>query len=260
MPPSPTMEAVLEPKQRMLQAGSGETVLYLHGAGGFSGWLPIFERLSQTHRVIVPEHPNFGASGDADHLRHVSDYAYYYLDFIEALNIPKLHVVGHSLGGWISAEMAVRDCSRFASLTLLAPAGVRVKGHQPGDNFIWNWEETVRTLFYDKKLQDQILSIVPTEAQQAEMIRTRLIAARLGWEPRWFNPSLQKWLHRIKVPTLLVWGDDDKLLPAAWAGGWTGKVPRLRHVKVAECGHSQHVEQMDVVLDAMLPFLQENRA
>lgn len=258
--PTPTMEGVLAPKQRMLRAGSGEKVLYLHGAGGFSGWLPIFERLSKEYEVIVPEHPNFGASAEVPQLRQVSDYAYYYLDFIEALGFSKLHLVGHSLGGWISAEMAVRDLSRLASLTLLAPAGVRVKGIPSGDNFIWNPQEAVRTLFHDPKVQDQILSLVPTEEQQAEIIRTRWIAARLGWEPRWFNPSLERWLHRIKPPTLLLWGDDDKLLPPGWAQPWVRGVPRIRHVKVPACGHSPHVEQSELVLNEMRSFLQECRA
>jgi pimeloyl-ACP methyl ester carboxylesterase len=257
MPPSPTMEAVLAPKQRMLRSGHGEPVLYLHGAGGFSGWLPIFEKLAADYQLIVPEHPNFGASADAPLLRNVSDYAYYYLDFIEALGFPKIHLVGHSLGGWISAELAVRDCSRLASLTLLAPAGVRVKGLPPGDNFIWNPQEAVRTLFHDPKLAEQILSITPTEEQQAEAIRTRYIAARLGWEPRWYNPSLGKWLHRIKTPTLLMWGDDDKLLPPGWAKAWKEGVPKLRHVKVAQCGHSPHVEQSEAVLKEMRSFLKE---
>jgi pimeloyl-ACP methyl ester carboxylesterase len=260
MPQSPTLEAVLAPKQRIMRAGSGEAVLFLHGAGGFPVWLPIFEQLSQSHQVIVPEHPNFGASGDAPDLRNVGDYAYYYLDFIDKLGLEKLHLVGHSLGGWISAELAVRDCSRLASLTLLAPAGVRVKGIPSGDNFIWTPEETVRTVFHDQKLAEQILSIVPTEEQQAEIIRTRWAAARLGWEPRWYSLSLARWLHRIKVPTLLLWGDDDKLLPPAWAQAWTEGVPQIRHVTVPECGHSPHVEQAELVLGEMRPFLQENRA
>jgi pimeloyl-ACP methyl ester carboxylesterase len=254
------MKAVLKPRQRMIEAGNGEMVLFLHGAGGFPAWFPFFEALSQDYRLLMPEHPNFGASDEAPDLRTVSDYAYYYLDFLEALDVPRVHVVGHSLGGWISAEMAVRDSSRFASLTLLAPAGARVKGHLAGDNFIWSPEESVRKLFHDPALQEQILAIKPTEAQQEEMVRSRLIAARLGWEPRWFNPALPKWLHRIKAPTLLVWGEDDALLPAAWSAAWKEAVPRLRHVPLPACGHSPHIEKTAAVLDAMRPFLQENRA
>ncbi len=152
----------------------------------------------------------------------------------------------------------MRDCSAFASLTLMAPAGVRVKGIPTGDNFIWGPEESIRNLFHDQALAAQILARTPTEEEADQMIRTRLIAARLGWEPRWFNPGLEKWLHRITCPTLLLWGAQDKLLPAAYATAWRARVPRLTHHLVEACGHSPHVEQTATTLTHLRAFLREH--
>src|SRR5689334_20213585 len=126
---------------RLRRGGGGAPLLFLHGAGGWPAWGAFFDRLAQGHEVIVPEHPGFGVSDNPPALRNVGDLAMYYLDFLDALGGPPVHLVGHSLGGWIAAEIVVRNASRLKSLTLIAPAGVRVKGMICGDNFIWSREE-----------------------------------------------------------------------------------------------------------------------
>ncbi len=126
---------------RVRRAGTGPPLLFLHGAGGWPARLPFFERLSRHYALTVPEHPCFGASDDPQWLRSVADLAMYYLDFLDQVYASPVHVIGHSLGGWTAAEAAVRNVNRIASLTLLAPAGIRVKGIPPGDNFIWSPEE-----------------------------------------------------------------------------------------------------------------------
>src|SRR5215813_177312 len=131
---------------RLLRDGRGASLIYLHGPAGLPGWIPFFEKLAETYEVVVPEHPGFGASDNPPWIRNVGDMAMYYLDFLDGLDAQPVHLVGHSLGGWIAAELAVRNTARLASLTLIAPAGVRQKGLPPGDNFIWSPEETVRNL------------------------------------------------------------------------------------------------------------------
>ncbi|HYI87168.1 MAG TPA: alpha/beta hydrolase, partial [Burkholderiales bacterium] len=153
------------------------------------------------------------------------------------------HLVGQSLGGWAAAELAVRNCSRLASLTLLAPAGIRVKGLPPGDNFIWDPEEAVRNLYHDQSIPDRMLA-VPLSDEDADIALTnRFAATKFGWEPRWFNPSLERWLHRISVPTLIVWGKNDKLFPADYAKRWGECIPGSRVEIVPDCGHVPAVEK-----------------
>ena len=106
---------------RMMRRGSGPPLLFLHGANGLPVWLPMFDILSKEFEVIVPEHPGFGASDNPAWIRNIGDLAMYYLDFLDSLGPYRVHLVGASLGGWTAAEIAVRNCSRLASLSLQCP-------------------------------------------------------------------------------------------------------------------------------------------
>ncbi|MFL5063007.1 MAG: alpha/beta fold hydrolase [Xanthobacteraceae bacterium] len=240
---------------RLWRDGQGAAVLYLHGTAGIAGWLPFFARLAARHEVVVPEHPGFGNSDNPVWVRNVGDVAMYYLDFLDELGAQRVHLVGHSLGGWIAAELAVRNCARLATLTLIAPAGIRVKGVPMGDNFIWSPEETARNLFYDQSFAEKMLAQVPSEEEADRALTNRFMAAKLGWEPRWFNPSLERWLHRIKVPTLVLWGADDKFLPSRYAELWGERVPGAKVELIPRCGHLPHIEKAEMTADKILGFL-----
>ena len=245
---------------RVRRAGTGAPALFLHGARGWPAWLPFFERLSHGYALTVPEHPCFGGSDDPPWLRDVSDLAMYYLDLLDQNFSTPVHVIGHSLGGWTATEAAVRNSSRIASLTLLAPAGIRIKGIPPGDNFIWSPEEAVHATFYDQHLAEARLK--ETSASEADLdidLQNKLAAVKFGWAPRWFNPNLAKWLHRITVPTQIIWGRDDGLLPSAYAKLWSEHVPSAKISIIEACGHSPHIEHADRVADEVLGFLAGGR-
>jgi pimeloyl-ACP methyl ester carboxylesterase len=243
---------------RLLRDGRGEPLLYLHGASGLPPWLPLFEKLAERYDVLVPEHPGFGASDNPAYVRNVADLAMHYLDFLDGLG-GKVHVIGHSLGGWIAAELAVRNTAHLASLTLLAPAGVRVKGITSGDNFIWSAEEAERNLWHDQKFADAALAHTQTDEEADIALTNRFMAAKYGWEPRWFNPALERWLHRINVPALVIWGEQDKLFPSAYAKAWRDRLPNARVEIISQCGHRPHFERLDVALPMILRFLDGGR-
>jgi pimeloyl-ACP methyl ester carboxylesterase len=255
MPPPILRHKVGDVSVRMMRAGKGSPVLFLHGAGGFPIWGPFFDKLAAQHEVIVPEHPGFGDSDNPSFIRNVGDMAMYYLDFLEALGVGKVHIAGHSLGGWICAEVAVRNCSNLASLTLIAPAGVRIKGLPCGDNFIWSLEESARNLFFNQKFADAMLALTPSEEDMDRALANRFMAARLGWEPRWFNPALERWLHRVQVPTQIMWGAQDKLFPADYAKAWAKSIAGAKVEIIPECGHIPTVEKADVAAGTILSFL-----
>jgi pimeloyl-ACP methyl ester carboxylesterase len=240
---------------RLFRAGSGIKLVFLHGAAGLQASGPFFETLARQYDVMAFEHPGFGKSDNPASIRNMADMAMYYLDVLDALDGAPCHLIGHSLGGWIAAEVAVRNSSRLASLTLLAPAGVRLKGVPIGDNFIWSPEETVRNLYHDASLAESVLAKTPSEEDAALALVNRYMAAKLAWEPRWFNPALARWLHRIKIPTLLMWGENDKLLPAAYASVWADHIPQLTRALIPHCGHLPHVEKADEVSRVILGFL-----
>jgi pimeloyl-ACP methyl ester carboxylesterase len=255
--PAQTSELwVREAAIKLHRAGSGPTVLFLHGAGGVPQWLPFFDMLAERHEILVPEHPGFGGSDDPASIRSIADLALFYLDLVEEAGLERIHLIGNSLGGWLAAEILIRDRSRFKSLVQLAPAGIRVKGVPPGDNFIWGPEEALRNLYYDQSFADRILAVKPGEEQLDVMLRNRFTVAKLGWQPRWFDPDLEKWLHRIKLPALVVWGEDDKIMPAAYAPLWRERLPEARLLMLAKCGHLPHVEHAERVAREVRAFIE----
>jgi pimeloyl-ACP methyl ester carboxylesterase len=252
MPGTETKHKVRDVNVRMLRGGSGPPLLFLHGANGLPVWLPVFDLLAKRFEVFIPEHPGFGLSDNPPWMRNIGDLAMYYLDFLDAFGPHEVHVVGQSLGGWAAAEAAVRNCSRIKTLSLLGPAGIRIKGKPSGDNFIWSPEEAVRNLYHDQTIADQLLAAQPTDEQADIMLTNRFAATKFGWDPRWYNPSLERWLHRISVPTLIMWGKEDKLFPSDYAARW-GEAIAGSHVEVvANCGHVPAVEKPDIVASEII--------
>lgn len=254
MPGTETKHKVRDVTVRMLKGGSGPQVIFLHGANGLPVWLPFFDMLAAKCDVMVPEHPGFGTSDNPPWLRNIADLAMYYLDFLDALP-GKVHLIGLSLGGWTAAEIAVRNCAKLASLTLLDPAGIRVKGHTSGDNFIWDADEAIRNIYYDQKIADQILAMPVSDEQADIMLTNRYAATKFGWEPRWFNPSLERWLHRISVPTQVVWGENDKLFPAIYAKRWGELIPNCKVTILPQCGHVPSTEKPEVTAKLVLDLI-----
>jgi len=236
------------------RGGSGEPLLYLHGASGAPAVLPFMEKLAQRFDVLVPEHPGFGASDEPGWLENMHDLAYFYLDVLESLELRGLHLVGSSLGGWLALEMAVRDASRLKSLLLVGPAGISVPGVKPGDVFLWSPEELARNLFFDPALAEKLLAQPMTPELLDVSLKNRHTVARLGWEPRMHDPFLRKWLHRVNVPVKIVWGEADKILPVAYAGEFKKLMPAAEVEIIPRCGHLPQAERPEEFCDIVMRF------
>ncbi len=238
------------------RAGSGTPLLLLHGANGNASWLPVMEELSASYNVILPDHPGFGETAQPDWADNISDMAYFYLDVIEALGLNHLHLAGHSMGGWMAAEIAVRDSHKLKSLTLVSSAGIRVSGVDMGDLFAWSPEKTIHEVYARKEFRDQMLAFEPSEDEIETMLRNRQMAARLCWMPRFHNPDLPKWLHRITLPTLILWGDSDGIFPSAYAHAYHDLIPGSELEVYKHCGHAPMMEERDAFLRRMSGFLE----
>src|SRR5882757_5078392 len=214
IPPSETMLDVRGTRVRLVRGGSGPPLIFLHGASGHVGWLPFLDRLARTFDVLVPEHPGFGRSDDPPWLDRPSDLAYFYLDMIEALKLDRVHLMGTSLGGWIAAELAIRNTTRLASLTLICAVGITADGVPVDDMFRMSAEENARRFYFDPDRVRRRLEMLAA-ADPRLLVRNRSTVVRLAY-PSFVNPELTKWLHRIDVPTLLVWGENDGLVPPAF--------------------------------------------
>ena len=239
---------------------SGPKVLYLRSEESLPADAGFIEKLASDYDVIIPDHPGFGQSDNPEWLRGMADTAYFYLDFLDHLDVKNLHIIGTSMGGWIGAEIAVRDASRLTSLSLIAPYGVREKGQTFGDIFLWTPEQNIRNRFTDQQYASQFLGQEHTSRETTELLKDRYATARLGWAPRFHNPELQRWLHRINLPVLLVWGDDDKIAPPAMAKAWQAGLPKSKLITLPACGHLPHMERADETLAAVSSFIAETRA
>jgi len=253
-----SFETITGTKIRIMRKGKGSPLLFLHGASGASHWLPFMEKLSETHAVIVPEHPGFGVSDNPEWLDNISDLSFFYLDFLDHLGLDRVNLVGTSIGGWLAAEIAIRNATKLASLTVVAPAGIRVKGVRKGDVFMWNPEETARNLFHDQAFAEAMLAAPPPSKEVMEiLLRNKLTFAKLAWEPRFLNPDLHKWLHRIPVPTMIVWGDDDKAMPVGYAPAWRDLIANSRLEIIENCGHAPQIEKADRFVELVNGFIGE---
>ncbi len=234
------------------RAGSGTPLLYLHGAQGIGKWGPCFDRLAGHSALLVPDHPGFGSSQPRGPVEDIADLAYVYLDFIEQQGLKNVHVVGHCIGGWTALEMAVRSPSSVARLTLVNAAGIHVPGVLLGDFFMATSDRVHELLFADTERGRVLLDEEIAALDGAAYHANRVMAARLSWSPRLFDPRLERWLRRIKAPTSVIWGDSNRVLPPAYGEALARKIPGAKFTLLKRCGHLAHMEQPAALADAIL--------
>ena len=233
----------------VLTAGEGDPVVYFHGAGtafGFDHLLPLAERF----RLIVPNHPGFGASADDPSVDSLHDYLLHYLDLLDVLGVDELSVVGESMGGCLAAWFAIEQPRRVRRLVLLSPFGLRVPGHPSTDFFSIPDEEVPEHLVADMSLFAGAPTPPPPEFL-ADRYRESTSFARIAWKSP-YDLKLPKWLHRIAAPTLLVWGEEDRLHPVGQAAAWAELIPNAEVKLFPGVGHLPVVESreaVDVVAD-----------
>lgn len=232
-------------KVEVLSGGSGAPMLFLHGAGGASAWVPYMDALAADFALTVPSHPGYGRSDDPDWLDNLSDLAYFYLDFMAARGLDDVHLVGNSLGGWLAAEIAVRSTARIKTLTLVSPGGLHLKGVPKGDIFLWSAETRARNTFFDQKMAEARIKAEPTPEMADIQLKNHFTTAKLAWQPRFHNPDLEKWLHRIDVPTMILWGESDKVFPPAYGKAYNDLIPGSELRIIPQCGHLPQQEKLD---------------
>ncbi len=240
---------------RLFRGGVSDArpLVFLHGAGGHTGWMTFLDELSQHFEVFAPEHPGFGQSDDPPWLDEVGDLAYFYLDFLRVLGLDRVHLIGTSLGGWIAAELAVRSTARLATLTLVGAVGITAAGETIPDTFRMPVDENLRRFYADQERAARRLGDM-AKADMDVVAKNRSTVTRLAYSPRYHNPGLGKWLHRIDVPTLLIYGEQDGLVPPRFGEAYHALIPGSRLVVLPNAGHAPFDEQKDAFLAAFHEF------
>ena len=239
---------------QLLRKGEGAPLLFLHGAGGGGRWLAFQAALAQRFDVVAPTHPGHAGSPAADWIEDISDLAFHYLDLLDTLGLDRVHLVGASLGGWIAAEIAVMASHRLASLVLIDPVGIKVDGWIYPFIFGMELPEVVATIFHRPEMA---LALAPKDQSVdtlVELYRQSAALARVAWNPYLYDPRLKRRLARIAVPTLLAWGEHDRLAPLACAEAWRKEIPGARLLTFAQSGHVPHLEEAAAVAAAVTEF------
>ncbi len=239
--------------------GGGSPLLFLHGWGGMPAWPSWLDAYAEHFRVIAPQHPGFGASTGIEHLDDMVDLAIYYLDFVDALGLQRFNVIGHSFGGAIAAELAALGSHCVDRLVLVAPVGLWLNETPVLDFFAVDEATRIRALWHDAEAARErglLLSPPDNEARvllALDQARSAAAAAKFLWPIP--DKGLKKRIHRVKAPTLVVWGDSDSIVPPAYGRLFRDKLANARLVTIPQCGHIPMLEQPEAFNAAVLPFL-----
>lgn len=235
--------------------GSGDPVVFLHGGATFPGF-EFARSWARERKVIIPHHPGFGESGDDDTINSVHDYVLHYLELFDLLKLDRFDLAGHSFGAWIAAEFAVEHAHRLKKLILAGPTGLVVKEHPAPDFFKIRAADLPAYLTADPAVAR---SLYPTDPDVDFLVlayRETASLSRVCWDKPQGNRKLGRWLHRIAVPTLLVWGEQDRFCPIAAAAAWEALLPDARLEVIPGAGHLVF-EEAPVAVDTAQRFLAE---
>ena len=235
--------------------GDGPPLLFLHGIDCFAEHKPFLDRMAQRFRVVAPRHPGFGATRRPPWLRTVGDIAYLHLDLIDRLALDEVILVGASFGGWVALELAIRSSARLSRLVLIDSLGVKFGARDEAeiaDIYALPADEAVRRTFADPANAPDYQQM--SDAEVEDVARDREAAVLYGWRPYMHNPSLKHWLHRIKIPALVIWGERDGVAAPAYGAHLTQALQNARFLPIAGAGHYPPVEQPDAVAEAITDF------
>jgi pimeloyl-ACP methyl ester carboxylesterase len=239
--------------------GAGRPLLFLHGIDYFAQQAPFLHRLADHFRVVAPRHPGFGTTPRPAWMRTVGDLAYLYLDLIDRLALDGAVLVGSSFGGWLALEIAVRADARLSSVVLIDSLGLKFGGRNDveiTDIYALPADEAVARTFADPGKAPDYATYKDAEIE--EVARDREAAVLYGWKPYMHNPSLAHWLHRVKVPSLVIWGEQDRIVAPAYGAHLTQRLQNARFLPIANAGHYPMIEQPERVAAAIEAFAREH--
>jgi len=240
---------------QVVRRGAGTPLLLLHGGDGPQDHLPCFARLTERFDVIAPVHPGFAGSTIPEHFDGMDDLVYLYLDLMDALDLREVVLLGFSMGGWAAAEIAVRNTSRLSKLILIDAVGIKPGDRETrdiADIFGLPAPEVTKVMFHDPSKGANLA--IMTDEQLAVMAGDRIAHAQYTWDPYMHNPKLRHRLHRIDVPTLLIWGESDRVVTVSYAEAYRAMIPGARLVVIPQAGHLPQLEQPDLFVEHVLSF------
>lgn len=241
----------------ILRRGRGRKLLLLHGLETIPREARFLDLLARRAEIIAPSSPGFGRSARPDDVASVYDLVHLYLELLETLD-EKVSVVGFSFGGWVAAEMAAACRHRIDKLVLVDAFGIKISGPETADILdIFNahprdvaprrWRDPARWApDFDAMADDDIV----------RHARDREALCLYGWHPYMHNPRLKRWLARVRIPTLVLWGAQDGIVAPSYGRAYSALIPGARFAAIEEAGHHPELEQPEAFADHVLGFLE----
>lgn len=228
------------------RGGKGEPLVYLHGGGATRAWLPWHQELAKSFDVIAPEMPGYGDTKRPTDLDSWDDMVVHYARFFDAMGLEKFHLVGNSLGGWLAAKLAVLFPTKFTTVTLITPAGLRDEGDPFVDLFRLSADEEAEKLFNGRaeKYADQLVQWGDPEDSIVSYLES-ITSALLMWNPR-FDRKLATHLPHMSAPTLVIGAEEDRLVGTGAAQVYANLCANSKLVRIkGNSGPSSHMVFME---------------
>jgi pimeloyl-ACP methyl ester carboxylesterase len=242
----------------VLEGGSGQPLLFLHGAGGLHEG-EYLDLLARRFTVYAPWHPGFGPTEGLEHIDDIIDLALYYHDLLDALGLESAHVVGHSMGGMLAAELAALCSHRVRRLVLSNPVGFWRDDDPVLDFFTVLPDQLVPYVIHDPQSEAVRQAFPLPEGQDAmidalfERIQAFAAAGKFMWPIP--DKGLKRRIHRVRAPTLIIWGESDRLVGPGYAEDFRSGIQDSRVVILKECAHMPMFEKRDEFVSAVTEFL-----
>lgn len=243
----------------VLRRGRGRRMLLLHGFDTIDAEAPFLDLLARHGEILAPSAPGFGHSPRPEDFDTVYDLVHLYLAALDALPGDKTTLVGFSFGGWLAAEIAAACCHRLDRLILVDPLGIKIGDRETPDILdIFNRSpgEVRGASWHDPDRFAPDLNAMPDEAL-VTLARNREALCLYAWHPYMYNPQLKRWLGNITVPTLVLWGASDRIVPPDYGRAYAGLIPNARFELIERAAHHPEIEQPDVFAERVARFLAE---
>jgi pimeloyl-ACP methyl ester carboxylesterase len=243
----------------VVRRGAGRPLLWLHGFHAVDPRAPFLDLLAGHGEVIAPSHPGFGHTPRPQDFDSVYDLVQLYLEVLDTLGPARVTLVGASFGGWLAAEIAATCGHRLDRLVLVDALGIKVGDRQTPDIldvFNTHPREVRRRTWHDPDRFAPDFDAM-TDDQLVVHHREWESLCLYGWRPYMYNPRLARWLHRIAVPTLVLWGESDGIVSPAYGRAYAAAIPGARFESIAAAGHHPHLEQPEAFVHRLAAFLKE---
>ncbi|HWB50036.1 MAG TPA: alpha/beta hydrolase [Stellaceae bacterium] len=245
------------------------TFLLVHGIHNINPSAPFLARLAEAGHVVAPSHPGFGGSPDMGDCDTIYDLVHVYRGVLDALPAENVVVIGFSFGGWIAAELAAAGHPKLARLVLVDPFGIKLSGREERDFphlFNTSPAELERRAWHDPARRPpgcygvgwhSAIGDAMSDAEMVVLARNWDSLCLYAWRPHMYNPQLRHWLHRIAVPTLVLWGAGDRIVSPDYGRAYAGLIPGAVFALIDAAGHHPELEQPAAFVERVARFAAE---